>query len=94
MKDERALKNETAPQYNALIDLTKLGNGKSAKVVKVCGGQQAIGKLEAMGIVPGVTIVKKYASIVKGPVVLEKDSMQLAIGYGIAQKILVEPVNH
>jgi Fe2+ transport system protein FeoA len=46
-----------------------------------------------MGIIPGTIVVKKYSSIIKGPIVLEKDAKQLAIGFGIAQKILVEPVD-
>jgi ferrous iron transport protein A len=76
---------------NGAIDLTQLENGESAKVVELQGGQQVIKKLEAMEIVPGAVIVKKTASLMKGPVVIEKGNMQFAVGYGMAKKIIVEP---
>jgi Fe2+ transport system protein FeoA len=48
--------------------------------------------MEAMGMVPGTIITTNGAGIMKGPIVLKKDRTQIAIGYGMAQKILVEPV--
>lgn len=81
------------PQDTSLIDLTQLENGKSAKVAEIQGGAQVTDRLEAMEIVPGTIIVKKSASIMRGPIVIEKGNMQLAIGFGTAQKIKVEPVD-
>lgn len=75
------------------INLTRLKNGQSARVIKVQGDHQFIDRLEAMGILPDTTIVKKSASLMKGPIVIEKGEMQLAIGYEMAQKILVEPID-
>lgn len=75
------------------MDLTQLENGESAKVVELQGGQEVINKLEAMEIIPGAVILKKSASFMKGPVVIEKGNMQFAIGYGMAKKIIVEPLN-
>jgi len=74
------------------VDLTQLENGEAAKVVELQGGHQVVNKLEAMEIIPGSVIVKKSASLMKGPVVIEKGNMQFAIGYGMAKKILVEPL--
>lgn len=73
------------------IMLTQLDNGASARVMELRGGHQMVGKLEAMGIVPGSTITKKGSSIMKGPIVLRKGATQLAIGYAMAQRIMVEP---
>lgn len=79
-------------QLTPLINLTQLKNGKAAKVIRIQGGHHMIDKLEAMEIVPGSIIVKKSASLMKGPVVIEKGNMQFAIGYGMARRIIVEPV--
>lgn len=72
------------------IMLTQLDNGASARVAELKGGRQFVGRLEAMGIVPGTTITKSSSSIMKGPVVLKKGSTQIAIGYAMAQRIMVE----
>lgn len=76
-----------------LVSLTQLGSGKSAKLLKLHGNPMLIAKLEAMGILPGTIITKKSAILGKGPIVLEKDTIQFAIGYDLAQEILVEPIN-
>ena len=76
-----------------MINLTQIGNGRSAKVVKLNGGHQFVGKLEMMGVVPGTIILKKSASLMKGPIVIEKGETHFAIGYSMAQKIMVEPVD-
>ena len=57
------------------------------------GGHQVVGKLEAMGIVAGTTIAKKSASLMRGPIVLQKGAMQIAIGFGLAKRIIVVPLD-
>lgn len=90
---DQVLNNTDATKMDFLINLTQLKNGKSAQVIKVQGDHQFIDRLEAMGILPDTTIVKKSASLMKGPIVIEKGEMQLAIGYEMAQKILVKPID-
>jgi ferrous iron transport protein A len=77
-----------------MIDVTKLKNGESAKVVELHGGREFAARLEAMGIMPGAVIVKITDSPMSGPVVLEKGAMRLAIGHGMAQKVMVEPLKN
>ncbi len=84
--------DESDHRYSSLINLTRLENNRSAKVIEIQGGHKIVGKLEAMGIVPGATVVKKSASIMKGPIVIEKAGMQFAIGYPMAEKIIIEPL--
>lgn len=74
-----------------LVDLTQLETGRTAVVKELRGGCGRLGKLEAMGIVSGTTVFKKSASIMHGPIILEKGTMQIAIGYEMAKGILVEP---
>jgi ferrous iron transport protein A len=56
------------------------------------GGWGLIRRLENMGIRPGVVITKKSNQFFHGPVIIEVGRTQLAIGYGMARKILVDPV--
>ncbi|MEA4924752.1 MAG: fused ferrous iron transport protein A/B [Syntrophomonadaceae bacterium] len=81
---------QAAPPGMGSLNLTQIKNNGTARVVEVQGGHQVVGKLEAMGIVPGTVIVKKSASLLKGPIVIEKDGAQFAIGYAMAQGIMVE----
>jgi Fe2+ transport system protein FeoA len=46
-----------------------------------------------MGIVPGATIVKKGASLLRGPILLTKGSTQFAIGYDMALRVLVDKID-
>lgn len=47
-------------------------------------------RLEAMGIRPGKRITKVSSMFGHGPVTISVDSMQIAIGFGMADKIIVE----
>jgi Fe2+ transport system protein FeoA len=77
-----------------LVNLIQLCSGNSGKVIKVHGSHMMIAKLEAMGVLPGTIITKKSAILGKGPIILTRGSTQFAIGYEIAQKILVEPIKN
>lgn len=86
--------NNIKQQGASFLKLTELENGKLAKIVDLKGGQQFYKKLEAMQIIPGTVILKKSATLMKGPIVIEKGNNQFAIGYGMAQRIIVEPINN
>ena len=75
---------------NGRRDLTELKSGESGIVVEFKDGRNVVGRLNAMGIVPGVLIVKKSAAPMRGPVVLQKGYIQIAIGYGMAKCIIVD----
>lgn len=89
IKKTDALTQKSASPKN----LTQIVNGGSAKVIELQGGHHFVRKLYAMGIVPDAIIIKKSASLMKGPIVIEKDNMQFAIGYKMAQGIIVEPID-
>jgi len=64
--------------------------GQSGTVIAI-GPGRGMRRLEAMGLRPGRRIVKISSVFGHGPVTLQiMGSTQLAIGYGMAQKILVE----
>lgn len=59
-------------------------------VVQIVGGRGLVMRLEAMGIRPGKRITKVSSMFGHGPVTISVDSMQIAIGFGMADKIIVE----
>jgi len=88
-KDTTQLEDNIA-NSNHFIYLSELECGKSAKVIKLQGSSVLISKLNAMGIFEGTIILKKFAISAKGAIIVEKGAMQFALGYDIAEKILVE----
>lgn len=47
-------------------------------------------RLEALGIRPGKKVTKVSSMFFRGPVTLRVDNTQVAIGFGMANRILVE----
>jgi ferrous iron transport protein A len=64
--------------------------GQSGRVVEIQGGFGVIDRLNALGIIPGKRITKISSMLARGPVAIQVDRAQLAIGYGMANKIIVE----
>jgi ferrous iron transport protein A len=73
-----------------LIDLTQLKPGQTAVVVEMLGGIGLIQRLQNMGIRPGKNIKKVSSHFWRGPQTVEVDKSQLALGFGMAKKIIVE----
>jgi ferrous iron transport protein A len=65
--------------------------GQSGRVVEIQGGFGVIDRLNALGIIPGKRITKISSMLARGPVAIQVDRAQLAIGYGMANKIIVQP---
>lgn len=61
-------------------------------VAQVMGGRGVVSRLAALGIRPGKRITKVSAMVMRGPVTVEVDRTQVAIGYGMASKIAVQPI--
>jgi ferrous iron transport protein A len=71
-------------------DLTTMIAGQKGRVVAIEGGMTA--RLEGLGIRLGVEIIKISNQIMHGPVIVRIGSTQVAIGFGMARRIIVEPV--
>jgi Fe2+ transport system protein FeoA len=84
------LHRKKTKKIEGAVPLTCVANGINVKVVELAAGQSAAQKLTDMGIFPGAVISKYAASFVHGPVVITKGSTQVAIGYNMAQKVMVE----
>ncbi len=69
--------------------LTELKLGKEATIVAVRGGRGMQARLRNMGLVEGQVIRKLSALAWRGPVVVVAKRTQIAIGHGMASRILV-----
>ncbi len=72
------------------IPLTEVPVGETVSVVQILGGRGVHGRLQALGIRPGVEVTKVSGAFGGGPVVLQCSGAQTALGWGICQKVLVE----
>ena len=75
---------------NEQLTLAKMRTGQTGIVVGVLGGRGLIQRLEALGIRPGKRVTKLSATLFRGPVTLRVDNTQLAVGFGMAMRIIVE----
>lgn len=71
------------------IDLAQMRTGQSGKVITMDGGRGMTAKLEALGIRPGVMITKVSGQIMRGPVIIRVGNTQVAIGFGMARRVIV-----
>jgi len=97
--EEEALSNPTAsepphPRQEAgglRCPLRDVPNGRRVRVVSLPRGESGA-RLEALGIRPGKIVTKLSGMPFSGPVALELDGRQIAVGHGVSRAILVEEV--
>lgn len=70
------------------LDIMRTGD--SGTVVRMTGGSHMINRLDALGIRQGKRIIKLSSMFMRGPVTIKFDSVQVAIGYRMANKIVVK----
>ena len=75
---------------NKQTTVAQMEAGQRGKVIQVAGGHGLVRRLNAMGIRPGKQITKVSSMFMRGPVTIQVDSAQLALGFGMAKRILVE----
>ncbi len=73
-----------------LTPLIDVPAGKVAEVVLIVGGRNAVNRLCEMGLTPETTVRVSKRAPVGGPVIVSVRSTEVAIGRGIASKILVK----
>ncbi len=72
--------------------LDRVRPGTRVRVSGFLGGWRGSERLLKMGIGPGVEVLTVSQYPLKGPVVVRVDESQIALGRGLARKILVEPL--
>ena len=73
------------------VPLSQMEAGQRGRVADIQGGQAVINRLSALGIRHGQNITKISAMFMRGPVTIQIGSAQVAIGFGMARRIIVEP---
>ena len=72
------------------ITLARMQIGQSGVVVQIQGGHRLINRLNSLGIRPGKRVIKVSSMFMRGPVTIEVDRAQVAIGFGMANRLIVE----
>jgi ferrous iron transport protein A len=74
------------------MNLTELKAKHTAVVIDILGGHGAERRLETMGIRRGKKVTMISSHFWGGPVTVTVDKAKVAIGHGMAKKILVEEI--
>lgn len=72
------------------ISVARMAAGQSGTVLQILGGYGLTQRLQALGVRPGKKITKISSMFGHGPVTVRVDDTQIAIGFGMADKIIVE----
>jgi len=82
------------------ITVSQMQPGQSGTVVQIVGGHGyhrgrghshgLVDRLHSLGIRPGKRITKVSGMFMRGPVTLQVGRAQVAIGFGMARRIVVE----
>jgi ferrous iron transport protein A len=72
--------------------LNTLEPGQKGRVVEIRGGWGLRQKLCELGLLPGQIVTMSTSSLWRGPVRVQVDSNQVALGRGVARKVFVEVV--
>ena len=73
-----------------LVTLRHMRSGQRGKVVEIQGGHGLVNRLSALGLRPGKRITKVSSMLMRGPVTIQLDNTQMALGFGMANRIIVE----
>jgi ferrous iron transport protein A len=76
------------------VSLNKMKNGQRGIIVDILGGSGLIKRLNALGIRLGQKVTKISSIYMRGPVTIQVNNTQVAIGFGMAKKIIVELDSH
>ena len=72
------------------VPLTQMSSEQSGVVVEILGGAGLTRRLEAMGIRIGFKIRKISSQFMRGPITVKVGQVSLALGYGMASKVMVK----
>lgn len=74
-----------------MAKLTQIEANQKVQVVEILGGEQFLHRLGNLGIRVGADLTKVSERLYSGPVIIKVGSGQVALGQGMAEKIIVEP---
>ena len=71
------------------ISLVNLADDKTGNVQRIVAGRNAVMRLSGLGITPGTVIKRLSSAPFRGPIQIEVRGTRLAIGRGLASKIII-----
>lgn len=75
-------------------NLTELAQNEEARIERVVGGRGLRERLKALGLREGQTVKRIARVAMGGPVIVLVERTQVAVGRGMAHKIIVRTENH
>ncbi len=72
------------------VNLAEMKSREQGIVVAINGGFGFSRRVEALGIRVGVNIKKISSQFMRGPITVQIGNTQVALGFGMARKIIVE----
>ncbi len=72
------------------ISLVQIKANEKVKILEILGGSNLESKLLSMGVYKGKQVIKLSHIGLRGPVVIKSGRSILALGHGVAEKIIVE----
>jgi len=75
------------------MTLDTIKKNQKVKVISVSGGWGVRQRLGCLGIHPGDMLTIKKSAIMQGPILIKIHGNQVALGRGIASRILVEEMS-
>lgn len=73
-----------------IVSLAEMEPGQTGTVKEIGGGCRMAARLQSLGLYPGQKVLKLSSVFNKGPVVIEINRSQVALGYGRASRIYVD----
>ena len=86
---EHSNKRGKCMQSEKPVALTTIPTGKAVRLVKIDGGKRLNHRLAEMGLTPGVEIT--ILQDAGGPLLLHVRDFRIAVGRGMAEKLIVVP---
>ncbi|MCK4357543.1 MAG: ferrous iron transport protein A [Candidatus Cloacimonetes bacterium] len=72
------------------INLTQMKSGEQGTVAQIIGGFGMQRRVESLGVRINVEVTKVSSQLMRGPVTIQVGNTKVALGFGMAQKIIVE----
>ena len=73
-----------------ICPVSSMRNGQWGRLAQIDGGDDLTEKLASLGIRVGTRIGRKYGLMGRGPVVLTVGTGEVAIGYGMATRMMIQ----
>ena len=73
-----------------VVNLTDVKSGRRVRVVRIRGGLGIRQRLSCLGIHIGDIILLQKSGFMRGPILVNIHGNQVALGRGVASKVLVE----